>query len=129
MPAVITECVFVDNIQDAAQTDTDAECKAFGEAIAKGVLKTLGVTENKNKVVKPVESKKPAAEVKPTTKSEYLVKVTASALNIRSGAGTNYKVIGVIRDRGTYTIVETKGNWGKLKSGAGWICLDFTKKV
>lgn len=44
MPAVITEAVFVDNKADAAQADTDAECKAFGEAIAKGVLKTLGVT-------------------------------------------------------------------------------------
>lgn len=43
MPAVITECVFVDNKADAAQADTDAECKAFGEAIAKGVLNTLGI--------------------------------------------------------------------------------------
>lgn len=41
MPAVITEGVFVDNKADAAQADTDAECKAFGEAIAKGVIRTL----------------------------------------------------------------------------------------
>lgn len=64
----------------------------------------------------------------------YLVKVTASALNIRRGAGTNFNVAGVIRNKGVYTIVEekkgkgsTKG-WGKLKSGAGWISLDFCEK-
>lgn len=62
----------------------------------------------------------------PTT---YKVRVTVDALNIRAGAGTSYKVNGVIRDKGVYTIVETKGDWGKLKSGAGWICLDYVKRV
>ncbi len=63
------------------------------------------------------------------TSNSYLVKVTATALNIRSGAGTNHSIVGCIRDKGTYTIVETSGNWGKLKSGAGWICLDYTQKI
>jgi len=72
----------------------------------------------------------PKAETKPkATNTSYLVKVTASGLNIRSGPGTNYKVNGVIRDKGTYTIVDTSGKWGKLKSGAGWIHLDYTKKL
>ena len=31
--------------------------------------------------------------------------------------------------RQVYTIVEQKGNWGRLKSGAGWISLSYTKKV
>lgn len=63
-----------------------------------------------------------------------LVKVTASELNIRAEAGTNYKITGVIKDRGTYTIIaESKGTgatlWGKLKSGVGWISLDYVTKV
>lgn len=74
---------------------------------------TVKPTENK-----PIENKKEG----------YLVKVTANALNIRAGAGTNYNIVGCIRDKGTYTIIETQGNWGKLKSGAGWICLDYTNK-
>lgn len=45
MPAVITEAVFVDNAADAAQADTDIECVQFGEAIAKGILKTLGIAD------------------------------------------------------------------------------------
>lgn len=44
-PAIICEGVFVDTKADAAQADTDAECKAFGEAYAKGILKTLGIAE------------------------------------------------------------------------------------
>lgn len=59
----------------------------------------------------------------------YIVRVTANALNIRDGAGTGYKINGVIADKGVYTIVEVKDNWGKLKSGLGWICLDYTKKI
>lgn len=64
----------------------------------------------------------------------YTVKVTTDALNIRKGAGTNYAVVGCIKDKGIYTIVkESTGKgatkWGKLKSGAGWISLDFTKKT
>jgi len=61
--------------------------------------------------------------------SSFLVKVTTDALNYRSGPGTKYKVNGTIRDRGTYTIVEESNGWGKLKSGAGWISLNYTKKV
>lgn len=63
----------------------------------------------------------------------YKVKVTVDALNIRTGPGINYRIASgephCIRDRGIYTIVDQVGNWGKLKSGAGWICLDYTKRV
>ena len=59
----------------------------------------------------------------------YKVKILHSALNIRQGPGTNYPIVGVIRDRGVYTIVETKGTWGKLKSGKGWISLGYCKKL
>ena len=63
----------------------------------------------------------------------YLVRITADALNIRTGAGTNYPIASgephCIRDKGIYTIVEQKDNWGKLKSGAGWICLDYTQRI
>lgn len=69
-----------------------------------------------------------------TTFTPYKVKVTASELFIRKGAGTNYGKNGSIKDKGIYTIVqESTGQgatkWGKLKSGAGWISLDYTMKV
>lgn len=42
-PAVIVECAFIDNKKDIAIIDTAAEQKAMGVAIAKGILKTLGI--------------------------------------------------------------------------------------
>lgn len=74
-----------------------------------------------------------SAPVVPPLDNSYLVKVTADVLNIRKGPGTNYTIAGQIKDKGTYTIVkESTGTgatlWGKLKSGAGWISLDYTSK-
>lgn len=63
------------------------------------------------------------------TFTPYQVRVTTSSLNIRKGAGTNFAITGTITDKGVYTIVAESGNWGKLKSGAGWISLKYTTKV
>jgi uncharacterized protein YgiM (DUF1202 family) len=63
------------------------------------------------------------------TFESYVVEVTVDVLNVRNGAGTNYKVNTTVRKGERYTIVDQKDNWGKLKSGAGWICLDYTKRV
>ncbi len=64
----------------------------------------------------------------------YLVKVIVDVLNIRKGAGADTDKVGSITDRGVYTIVSEENGigaskWGKLKSGAGWISLDYTKKI
>lgn len=166
-PAVIVECAFIDNATDIQIINTESKRVVMGEAIAKGILKTLGiadsapvttttpVTKSIEEVAKEViagkygngEARKTAitnagydyasvqAKVneivngsKTSSFTAYKVKVTTSALNIRSGAGTNNKVVGVIRDRGVYTIVDEKSGWGKLKSGAGWISLKYCKK-
>ena len=42
-PAIIVECAFVDNKTDMQIIDTVAEQQAMGVAIAKGILKTLGI--------------------------------------------------------------------------------------
>lgn len=78
-----------------------------------------------------------AADIKTSaaaTATSYLVKVTTDVLNIRKGPGTNYGVAGQIKGKGIYTIVaEAAGpgatKWGKLKSGAGWISLDYVTKL
>lgn len=79
--------------------------------IAKEVNEILGVIE------------KPKAEV------AYKVKITATSLNVRRGPGTRYQIATTVKKNEVYTIVEENGNWGKLKSGAGWISLNYTKKV
>lgn len=75
-----------------------------------------------------------AAIAQAETSCPYLVKVTADFLNICKGAGTDTARVGSITDQGVYTIVEEMQGtgatkWGKLKSGAGWISLDYVKKV
>ena len=64
----------------------------------------------------------------------YKVKVTANTLRIRSGAGTNYSIVGTIKDKGVYTIIKEadgKGatKWGQLKSKKGYISLDYCEKI
>lgn len=111
-PALLIECCFVDDKDDADKW----EPKACAKAIVEGVLnKSLGNTTTS----KPIE----------TNKVPYLVKITADTLNVRNGAGMKYKVNKQVKVGDVYTIVEEKNGWGRLKSGAGWICLDYTKKV
>ena len=69
----------------------------------------------------------PAPPVAPS--GSYMVMVTASTLNVRKGPGTGYGVAMQIKNGGVYTIVEESAGWGKLKSGAGWISLAYTKRV
>ena len=65
----------------------------------------------------------------------FTVKVSVPDLNIRKGAGTDTAKTGKFTGIGVFTIVEVKNGkgavkgWGKLKSGAGWISLDFASRV
>lgn len=69
-----------------------------------------------------------------TAGTSYKVQIGIANLNIRKGPGTNYDKTGQFTGKSIFTIVqEAKGEgatlWEKLKSGAGWISLDFTKKL
>ena len=66
---------------------------------------------------------KPAAAEK-IEDGTFKVKILASVLNIRTGPGMGCKVVGKIRDKGVYTIIEERNGWGRLKSKAGWISLN-----
>lgn len=127
-PAVICEGVFVDNKNDAAQADTPAEQKKFGEAYAKGILKTLGITY-KTEATTAKNTTTTVKKEETNSFKSYKVKVTADILNVRTGASTSCKIATTVKKNEVYTIVDESKGWGKLKSGAGWICLDYVKKV
>lgn len=65
----------------------------------------------------------------------FLVKVSIDDLNIRKGAGTNTAKTGSYSSVGVFTFLEVKDGkgsdkgWGRLKSGAGWISLDYCQRV
>ena len=54
-------------------------------------------------------------------------KVTASSLNVRAGAGTNYAVVAGLFHGQTVEILETKTvngtQWGRIAQG--WVCMDY----
>ena len=58
----------------------------------------------------------------------YTVKINTDVLNVRTGPGTSYSISTTVKMNQVYTIVEEKNGWGKLKSGAGWISLDYVVK-
>ena len=70
-----------------------------------------------------------------TGDASFKVQVSMPDLNIRSGPGTNYAATGHFTGDGVFTITAVQSGqgsasgWGKLKSGAGWIALDYTKRV
>ena len=86
-----------------------------------------------------VEAVAPVTPATPATPQAtdvpFLVKVSIKDLNIRKGPGINYSRTGSYTGIGVFTIVDVQSGqgstsgWGKLKSGAGWISLDYTKKL
>ena len=92
-----------------------------------------GASNGGGVVVTPPSVEKPTGGTTGATVTPYHVRVKITNLNIRKGPGTNYGATGYIQP-GIYTIVaESTGKgaakWGKLKSGAGWISLDYATKT
>ena len=110
------------NVLDNAKKACDTAGKEYS------VYDSTGKKVYPESKIEPV-TPAPITPVEPEVKLPYLVKITASVLNVRSGPGMNYKTKTQVRQNEVYTIVALEDNWGKLKSGAGWICLDYTKKV
>lgn len=71
----------------------------------------------------------PAQTPPETVSVPFLVKVSISDLNIRKGPGMEYARTGQFTGKGVFSIVEVSGDWGRLKSGAGWISLNFCSKM
>ena len=104
-----------------------------GEIAAEVNRRLQGASNGGGVVITPPATGKPTGGTTGATVTPYLVRVKITNLNIRKGPGTNYGATGYIRP-GIYTIVaESTGKgaakWGKLKSGAGWISLDYATKT
>ena len=75
------------------------------------------------------ESKEVVKEEPKEEKSEGIYRVRTDELNVRKGPGVNFEKTNEVHKGDAFTIVEINGNWGKLKSGIGWINLSYTEKV
>lgn len=121
MKAMIVETCFVEATEDVALYNKLGYDKV-GQTIAEAISNKK-VTATTSTVTSTTTN---AAQ---TSTTNYKVKITASALNVRKGAGTNYSIATTVKKNEVYTIVEEKNGWGKLKSGAGWISLSYASRI
>ncbi len=128
-PGVIIEHGFHTNTNTVKWLLDDNNLDKLARAEARFINDYFNKTE-----FKP-EPEKEKPEVQKVNSENFTVKVTITNLNIRTGPGTNYDKNRTFIKPGIYTIVETKqgtgskSGWGKLKSGIGWISLDFVEKM
>lgn len=114
MPAVLIECGYMDNKHDTPIILTEEFSDQCAQGIVDGLVKALKL------------GKRSGSDALP-----YLVQVAVDELNVRSGAGTKYDIVQTVKKGEVYTITKTDGDWGNLKSGAGWINIgkEYCEKV
>lgn len=89
----------------------------------------------KNSIQGKVETNTQNTAQNSSAETPFLIKIDKvnknDVLNIRKEPNANAIKTGALayNDPNTYTIVEVKNGWGKLKSKIGWINLNYTKKV
>ena len=65
----------------------------------------------------------------PATTTNFIVKINTAVLNVRKEPNAYSAITTTVKSGQVFTIVEERNGWGKLKSGAGWINLNYTKKL
>lgn len=114
-PAILIEVCFVDDKDDAKiyLSNIDKTARLIAEGIAGKAIS--------------------AQPVQPTPQptDSFKVKVLVDELNIRKDASAKATIVGQVNSGEVFTIVETKGVWGRLKSNAGWINISskYCKKI
>lgn len=128
-PGVIIEHSFHTNTKTAEWLLNRDNLDKLAKAEAEAIDKFFGGSK-----VDPIPEPTPVPNPEPVP--EYFkVKVEINNLNIRKGPGTNFVRLDHFIEPGIYTIVDVQSGqgsnsgWGKLKSGIGWISLDFAKKI
>ena len=122
-----------DKVVVKSSATTYADSTKLIPSWVKGGLYTISKISGSKVLLKEIISWVKASDVQKSGTSSksvsYVIRVTVDFLNIRSGAGTNFPVTGTVKKGEAYTIVEEKNGFGRLKSGAGWISLDCTKRI
>ena len=117
VPGLILEHSFHTNTNAVKWLLNDANLDKLAKAEAECIANYLKGTN----AAKPAEKEVVAAS--------YSIKVVADVLNVRAGAGTTFKINASVKRGTVCEIVAEDNGWGKLKSGAGWICLAYTEKT
>ena len=139
----IVEHGFHDNQKECQFLSKQENLKAIAEAKAAVIADYFGISdkgqsgnqgsqggqhEQGTDTDSPVQNKK----------TPYLVRIRTDTLNIRKLPTVHSAAVG-FTGKGTFTFTEEatgvvnasgdKSRWGRLRSGKGWICLDYAEKV
>ena len=145
----IVEHGFHDNQKECRFLSKQENLKAIAEAKAAVIADYFGISDKGQSVNQGSQSdknnqnnqNKQSTDTDSSTqnkKKSYLVRVSIDNLNIRQAPTIHSEAVG-FTGKETFTIMEEatgivnaagdKSRWGKLKSGRGWICLDYAEKV
>ena len=148
----IVEHGFHDNQKECRFLSKQENLKAIAEAKAAVIADYFGISDkgqsvnqgsqsDKNNQNSQNSQNKQSTDTDSSTqnkKKSYLVRVSIDNLNIRQSPTIHSAAVG-FTGKGIFTITEEatgivnaagdKSRWGKLKSGRGWICLDYAEKV
>ena len=139
----IVEHGFHDNQKECQFLSKQENLKAIAEAKAAVIADYFGISDkgqsgNQGSQGGQHEQGTDTDSPAQNKKTSYLVRVSIDNLNIRQSPTIHSEVVG-FTGKGTFTIIEeatgivnaaeAKSRWGKLKSGRGWLCLDYAEKV
>ena len=115
MSSSLVECGFISNPTEAQNLSSSSYQDKVAEGIVNGIMDYL----NNNVILNNSGTQKPGDSTTTETVQTGTVKVSNS-LNVRSGAGTNYSVLGSLSNGAKVEIVGTSGSWYKIKYGSGY---------
>ena len=118
-PAVIVECAFIDNATDVQIVATEEKRKVMGIAIAKGILKTLGVQEKPNAPVEPVAPAPVTPEPAPVTTTKSVDEIAREVITGKWGNGEDRK------DR----LTAAGYNYAEVQNAVNALCKNPTKPI
>ena len=107
------------------------------EELSEETIVEEAIAEEENEENEEIAETNEVVETANTEKVDlsYEVEVSIPNLNIRKGPGKDYDPTGSFTGIGIFPITDVKtgvgsdSGWGKLQSGAGWISLDYVKRV
>ncbi len=121
MSSNLVECGFISNPTEAKNLSSSSYQDKVAEGIVNGIMEYLqmNVILNNSNTNSGSSSSTGSSSSSSTTTQSGTVKVNGG-LNVRSGAGTGYSVIGSLSNGSKVEIVETSGTWYKIKYGSGY---------
>ena len=127
MSSSLVECGFISNQTEAINLSSNSYQDKVADGIVNGImdyLETNVILNNSGGNTNNTSNN--TGNSNAITTQSGTIKVNG-ALNVRSGAGTNYSVIGSLSNGAKVEIVETSGSWYKIKygSGYGYISKDY----